>query len=977
MPMSSRGKWILLLVIAPLALLLLLLVAVLTPAVQTFAAKRALGEQGKVSRVAVGLSGAKLEGISFNQPGLKIEVPSFSADVPVLDAAGGKIDVRALVARDIRVEVDPAALAGQAGASKPASGATKAAQPFSGLLNAVVLPGELTVDGLDVAGTVTVVGAQPLTAEFALTGGGVASGKQGKIQLKLTVRTAGKGDLTTTVDLMPTLDAVGQLSALAVQLAAEAQGGALSKPAALKAEVGIARDGSAETYRLRLGTQAQALVELDARWAPGGEPLPGRWKLALADGDLQPYLPTGMVLPVFKLSGAGELALTGTDNVRVAGQLQVIADALERLGAPALGEVTLSTKFDVDAASELLAVRSFQLQLAAGAEPVLKVETKQVFTVATATNKLTPAVAADDLLEVRLLGIPPVWLKAFVPDLALGGPITAAFKARPAGDGFQIESLEPLLVPLVRYGTEKQPLVAFDAIRIEGVRAVQNSEGLSATIGSFRVVADGVDLIGGELSAAQKSGAAATVKAVVNAQLGALMNQPVLRGQTRLSAGVATLNVEASAGTEIKALAKVRVAGLRAAGAGDLPEIQLDAEVGRDALGVITLKAPLSVNALTPVARKSDLALALTVTPKPEGQQILAQLTSQALFVPDLQAFAALAAAPAPVKSGPPPTGEAKAAPAAGATAPATPTGPLWAGTTGELKLDLARIVYAPGIEVLKTQGRIALTKESLILDKLQTVLGTGGALDLGAVLKWLAESRTYALEAQVGGRGLAVGPLFKALNPSAPAPLEGTYELTAKVNGQGADPAAAASTAAADIKLSGRAGALRAFNLDANPYTKTASKLASLAGFAGAFTGNTQLAERGAQVTALNAVARQLSNLPYEELTVAARRGTSGVIELGEVKLTSPEIKLAGSGTIQALPGRTLVQQPLALSFELGARGDMARNLAVLRLVSPPEEGAKADVFLPLVEPLAVDGTLQQIGTKQMMRLLSRVLGE
>ncbi|MCX6936289.1 MAG: hypothetical protein NTU80_00095 [Verrucomicrobia bacterium] len=974
--MSRRVKLILFLVLAPVALVVLLVVAVLTPAVQTFAAKKALGEQGQVNHVAVGFSGAKLEGISITQPGLKIDVPSFGADVPVMDAAGGKIDVRSLVARNIRVVVDPAALATSAKASSSSpSVPAKAAQPFAGLLNAAVLPGDLTVNGLDVSGTITVTGAQPITADFALSGGGIGSGKQGKIQLKLTVHAPGTGDLTTTVDLVPTLDAVGQLSALVVQVAAEAQGGALTKPAALNADVAIARDGVGERYRVRLATQAQALVELDARWAPGGGPLPGRWKLALADSDLRPFLPPALVLPAFQLSGAGELALSGAERVQVAGQLQIIADALERLGAPALGAIALDTRFDVEASAGLLSVKGFQLQLAAAGEPVVKVETKQTFTVAPVNLKLTPSTATADLFEVRLLGIPPRWLKVYVPELALGGPITAAFKARPAGDGFEIETLEPLIVPLLRYGPEQQPVVVFDAIRVEGLRVVQNAEGVTASIGALRVIAEGVDVINGELSAVQKTGAAATAKAAVRVQLAALANQPVLRGQTRLSAGVAALTLDATAGSDLKVLANLRVTGLRAAGAGDLPEIQLDAEVGRDAAGVLTLKAPLSVHALTPAARTSDVTFALTVTPKPDGQQLMAQLSSQALFVPELQAFAALAAA-APVTPAKPPVAAPAQAPA-GASATPAPTGPIWAGTTGELKLDLARIVYTPGIEVLKTQGRIALTKEALILEKIQTLLGTGGTLDLGAVLKWLADSRTYALEAQVGGRGLAVGPLLKALNPSAPAPLEGTYELAAKINGQGVDPAGAASAAAADIKLSGRSGVLRAFNLDANRYTKAGSTLASLAGLAGAFSGNAQLAERGAQVTALNAVARQFSNLPYDEFTLLARRGSSGVIELGELRLSAPEIKLAGSGTIQSLPGRTLVQQPLSLRFELGSRGEMARNLGVLRLLNPAAEGAAAEAFLPLVEPLVVDGTLQQIGTSQMMRLFSRVLGQ
>ncbi|MEN9841684.1 MAG: hypothetical protein RL376_1484, partial [Verrucomicrobiota bacterium] len=187
MPISSRNKWILILVVAPLALLAVLVIGVFTPAVQTFAAKRALGTQGEVARVAVGLSGAELEGISYRQPGLKLSIPAFAADVPVWDAANGKIDVRALVARDIRIEIDPAAMAAAdktAPTSPAGSSTSKPVQPFAGVLKGAELPVNLAVNGLDLSGTITVLGPQPLKADFALTGGGVGLGKQGKIHLK-------------------------------------------------------------------------------------------------------------------------------------------------------------------------------------------------------------------------------------------------------------------------------------------------------------------------------------------------------------------------------------------------------------------------------------------------------------------------------------------------------------------------------------------------------------------------------------------------------------------------------------------------------------------------------------------------------------------------------------------------------------------------------------------------------------------------
>lgn len=170
----------------------------------------------------------------------------------------------------------------------------------------------------------------------------------------------------------------------------------------------------------------------------------------------------------------------------------------------------------------------------------------------------------------------------------------------------------------------------------------------------------------------------------------------------------------------------------------------------------------------------------------------------------------------------------AKASPAASAPAP-SPAGPLWAGTQGWLELSLARIVYAPGLEVTNTTGRLGLSRDQATLEKLKTVLGTGGRLQFDGLLRWLEASRSYQLGAEVGAVGLATGPLLKALNPAAGVPVEGTFGLNATLEGAGADPGAAAAGAAAEVKITGRQGVIRALNLETNRYAKIAGSKSSV----------------------------------------------------------------------------------------------------------------------------------------------------
>lgn len=979
MPMTRRRKLILALVVVPVVLIGLLVGALLTSVVQTAAARRALAGQGEVEKVSVGLGGASLRGLRLDQAGLKVNAPAFDADIPLLDLAGGRIDVRRLVARDLVIEYDPVAAAAYA-REHPTAASTEPAKPFAGLLSALSLPGKLAINAVDLAGVLRVAGPNPLAVDFSLTGGEVAAGRQGIFDLKLHLKPDASTDLATNLKLQPTLDADGQLSALAVRIDTQVAGGPLGRPATLRTDLGVARDGPGETWTLRLVSADKNLVELDTRWAPGSTDLPGRWKIAVTDADLAAFSPLP-VLPVIRLSGEGDLAVSDTQRVRLSGALQLVVDALDTLGLPALGAMKLDTRFDLEADAAETRVRTFQLDVASDSDPVLSVAARQAFAFAPATLKLTPVRPADELVEVRLHGLPAPWLALFAPELSLGGAVTGAWSLRPVGDGVALSTTEPLVLPGVRYGPKAAPVVAFDSIRVEGLSVTGGPAGLDAALPRLRFIVGDQDVLNLGLTAAQKSGAPATARIELRALLGSLVDQPALKGLTRLGAGKALLVLDVSAGDAQKVTADLRLTGLRAAVApgaaptADLPEVTLLAEINRDAAGIVTAKLPLTVRQTAP-GRTSDLELAVTATPPSAANpdlQIAARLTSQNLHVPDLQAFATLAPAPSPATAKTPAAADTVPAPT---PAPA-PAAPLWAGVQGWVELSLARIVCVPGFEVTNTTGRIGLTHDQASLEKLQTILGSGGRLQLGGLLRWLEASRSYQLGADVGVVGLAVGPLLKALNPAASVPLEGTFGLNAIVTGAGADPASAAAGAAAEVKLSGRQGLIRALNLDTNRYAKLggSKELGAIAGLLGAVAGDNELGRRAQQVAAVNGFARTLSNLAFDEFNLHARRGADGAIAIDTLSLSASELRLKGSGSLGNTPGLALADQALSLRLELGAGGETARNLGVLGLLDTAAKPA-ANGFLPLVEPIVLDGTPKAIGTAQITRLINRALG-
>lgn len=963
MALSRRRKLVLFLVLTPVLLVVLLVVAVFLPTVQTAAARRVLaGQGGEVERVAVGLGGAELSGFTLTQPGLKLSVPSFRADAPLTALAGGRLALRGLVAKDIVIEIDPSAQA-----TEPVPAKDPAAdKPFAGVLGEAQLAG-VQIEGLDLAGRIRVLGPQPVEATFTLTGGGVRAGQTGQLELKVEAKD-GLGSVVTRFTLAPKIGADGRLDALGAVAEAFAQSALLASPARLRATVDITRQAAGEAYALRLLAGETPLVELDTQWAPGATELPGRWKIALRDEDLAPFT-LGLALPELTLEGAGELALLGADKLRVGGRFDFAGDHLETLGLPALGPVTLRSRFAVEVGTVEARVESLQLELA-GAAPVLAVETRQVFAVESATKRLVPTRPETELAEIRLLGVPPAWVKLFVPELTLAGPVSGAWTVRPEGDGFVVDSSQPFVAGGVGYAAEGRPLVAFEAVRVEGLRAKQTSSGLEASIGRLRVLVDGADLVSATLEAKQPAGGALQAKGELRAVLARLVDQPALRGQTRLSGGEALVSFEATLAETVQALAKVRLGGLRAAGAGDLPEVLLEADLTRSAAGVLSVKAPLTVTNVA-AKRSSDLRTEATLTPGADGQRIVARLGSQVLFLEDLQAFAALATtssapqAPAPTTK----TGGPEVAPA----------GPLWAGTTGEVELDLARIVYAPGVET-SARGKIALSPEAATLESLKAELGTGGVLGAKGALHWSSAEKNYLLAADVKGEKVAVGPLLQALKPSEAPKLEGTYDLTASVSGSGADPGLAAEGAAVEVKLTGTQGRLRVLDFETGPLARLASGPGgTVLGLLGAVTGDSGAGQVVGYASAALAITKQLSNLAYDEISLEARRGADGAVEIGRLAVLSPQLRLVGGGGLRAVPGRSFWEQPMQLRMQLGAGGEFARELERLKLLRPlaPEAAeAATGAFREMKTPLIFDGTPLKIGTEQALRIFLREVG-
>ena len=180
------------------------------------------------------------------------------------------------------------------------------------------------------------------------------------------------------------------------------------------------------------------------------------------------------------------------------------------------------------------------------------------------------------------------------------------------------------------------------------------------------------------------------------------------------------------------------------------------------------------------------------------------------------------------------------------------------------------------------------------------------------------------------------------------------------------------AANSEVNARVSSAGGVLRALQVDVQQYIQTGRTLATVGGLFAALSGNKKIGEQAQRLQALTTVAEQLSVLTFDQLKIELNRLPQGDLELRDLAIISPGVRLLGNGSIHYAEDLSWWLSPLSLNLKVGAREEMGTLLAKLDLVQ-----AEADAlgYRPLVRDVTLDGSLQSVGTAELSRLLSRAL--
>jgi hypothetical protein len=973
-------------------LLFLLLVAfalLFSTGVQTWAARRALDSQpdirGEIGRVSVGLNHVQAQDVVLHLSGMTVHLPSLDMTISVLGAARERIEIRRLVAKGWVVDltapvwdaaaaeprvfqagVIPLPLATTTGATPTAGTPQDRPFPLADVLAALELPVDLiALDGVELEGEVifpTGPESAPGRARVNIAGGGVAPGREGTFQITSQADLAAAGTPVARLDLRAQVQArmanPRQFARVATNSTVDAHGETFPGGARLfiDAVAGSAAEGGHYTVQVR--TPQKPLFSLEARpVSPGVNDLAGNWRLEVNDGDVRPFA-LAYPLPEFVAEGDGTVTFSGADQgMSLAGRLQSRLSRLEviRPELQTVGWLAADINFEARRAGDDVRLTQLRVQVQ-GERPVAEITALQGVEYNLETGEVRVADPDLDLVDLRLHGLPLEWAQPFLGDLTVtGGPLQGHWIAAARDGGFVLRPSAPMRVGAVTVTQAGQPLVQGVDVAMS-VSGEYTPTGWQGRVERGHVQSGTTRLVEFDARAGQASakGAALVATTRFQANVGALLAQPVAEPYRVVQAGTANgdIIVALSENMEkIESAAKLEVIGLQAATGEALPRIVMDVRADRAPDGRIEAHVPVLV---TQDGRASDLTLHAQVRPVGEIMQIDALLSGQHVFVQDVQLLAL-------------PFAGAEETP----DEPTDPIRPVWAGVEGRIALSFGRVVYTDALAANNVEGEVRITADGVEIPNFRAALPTGGSVDLAAQVRYDAEAQDpYVLQGQLRGTQIDAAPLIRSLAPGGTAPVNGRFELSTSLSGRAADLAQLGQAASAEARLTSRGGTLYGLGITVAEVAKGANTLANVAGLIGAIRGDNRVPREVEWARAAASLAQTLSALNFDQLNVEVARRPGQDLQVKDISVISPTIRLLGTGAIADRPGVSVWQSPLQLRMQLSARDSVAANLRTLGLL---REDADPLGYLPMVEDFRLEGSLVDLSNRGLSNLVNR----
>ena len=977
-----------------IVLVVILVVAAFAPVVQTWVAQMVLDRQpalqGSLESLSAGIGRLEIGNLRLKVGGAILTVPHLQAELPIVTAGWDRrFLVRRLVAKgwtlDLRQNPEPkgagAAVVSAAGTQgAPAAlappetvAAQNVARIFQGTLSRWTLPCDLSLDGVELEGDV-LVDAQadraPTRVHVIVKGGGMAAGRDGIFAIDASsmaldselsvVSIAGHGSLAVAMKTPRTF------SRAEVKADLSADGGPFPKGLTLSADFAVICGVGEETYNLALTRGSQHLATVLAHFPEATNQFAGTWKVDLQDSDFAPFAPD-RPLPHFIATGDGQFDSDPAFNrVHARGRLSAVTNHLGVL-APALerfGTVTLDAGFDAVRSGHSIRVEHLSVSLP-GDRPSAIVQSLQSFDFDEKTGALKPADPAGDWAEISIRGIPVAWLSSLNDGLAWsGGDATGEFVVRAEKGGFAFRPKAPLTaagVSVQHAGRTFGPKLDVSV----SLLANCYPQGWQVRLAPLMVASGGSRL--------------ATVEARVSSPAG--LNQPIAIAGTwnadlqalAARAGDSDLSWirgrSASGDFTAKVGASMELDGkLAVVGRDEHHTVTASLHAEMDGSGRISFLAPVRV-AFGP--NVSDLSAEGTRIRDQAGTRLYLKLTGKSIVLEHLGLLAA------PLAAG----GGVTLAVLAGSEAMAGVRDrvPFWGHWTGHVAVAFDRLTT--GNEVFDNVGGLLhVDQGSVHLEGGHAGIATKRDVRVeGSVSFDAAAEFPYDLKATASLDRVDAETLFVPADSRKEPAIEGRFSFAGTLVGNGVNLKDLIGRTREEFRLASTAGIVRVLKTDVDealppePKARVSDALDTVGSAVGKFFGVDDKMGSGRKTVnptteAVIEFTNELAEIGFDEITVTGVRGIDGIIRLANLTMTTPDMRLTGSGQVTDVKGRSLRAQPLSVDLQFWARGRTAKLLSAAGLLSTQKDDSG---YTMLREPIHLGGTIEHLDISRWHELL------
>ncbi len=940
----------------------ILAAAALNPALQTWAARRAIASgraRGvEIGSVSIGPGRCSVEALRLERAGLVLTAPRVDAELAVVPAAIGKgYRFEKLLAHGWSLDLTGVPPPSE---SSPESSTTLAARAVGAVLVAFKLPSNLALSGVDLEGDVIFPdenGRRAGRVHVVVTGGGLAPGAEGRFlcaaEAALDDASASVSRVSVKATLSVSSDLAGALQSAELRADAQARGQGVPSGIGLLIAASTAHKAGANAYAVSLIKGSETIAAVTAEHPDGSLTLDGTWRLNLRDTDLAPFA-LGRSLPAFYAAGSGSVEVdASTGDVHAAGKLEATADRLGVVGRDlgALGSVRLSADFDVARLGDSLRVARLDMGLF-GAAPVASVRALQSFEFNTTTGELRVAVPSGDLVGISVTGLPLTWFRTALRGVGVsGGGVSGEFVMRAEDGRLALRTKAPLSASGV--SVTRNSAVIADGLEISAfVLADYASQGWQVQLAPLAIRSDGLKLLSLEARFGRLAGAGGAIKSAGSwsVSLPALLAEPMASGIAGLASGDASGSFEANLDATSEVRLKLAVRNLVASSGSSalLPSVESEIRADFEPGGKIAFSVPLKLDY---GSRASEIALKGSIWPGAAGYTFDASLEGSQVTLEEIASLAQLARGGAPQG----------AAPGAGQVE----RRPFWPPVRGTFALRLEGLLL-PRVDLRDVRGTLKVDPESLEVVGGSANLAAGGAARLdGKVTFSPGAPLPLSFGANVEVEGLDSGALFRAVDPSRPPLVEGRFDCEGRLTGSGSAPADLLDSVQGDVRLVSKLGTFRALHADVVDQIRQApSKLVDALDTVSSLFG--KKADKIGQ--ALVESANGISEIHYDQMTLSAERGPDLDLRLTAINMIAPEARITGSGRIKHAAGVALQDQPLAVDLELGVRGGLGKVLDVIGLATDDRDALG---YARLSQPIHLGGTLRSVDQSQWREML------